>query len=60
MNLESCVLGPDSTCYRAACRYWDLTLQRCVYREVREQERRQRHADRFRDDRVEERIRVNK
>ena len=60
MNLESCVLGADSTCYREACRYWDLTLQRCAYRETREAERRQRHDDRFRDDGGEERIRISK
>ena len=58
MNDDECVLGPDSTCFQKACRYWDPQLQRCVYRETREQERKQRRDDRFKDDGVEERIRI--
>ncbi|MBA7540847.1 hypothetical protein ES705_33150 [subsurface metagenome] len=58
MNLDDCVLGRDSTCFQKACRYWDLQLQRCVYRQVKEGERRQRHADQFKDDQVQERIRI--
>ena len=55
---DECILGEDSTCYQAACCYWDLQLQRCVYRQVKEQERKKRHDDRFKDDGVEERIRI--
>ena len=60
MKENEWVLGADSPCYREACRYWDLKLQRCVYREMKEAERRQRHDDRFKDDGVEERIRILK
>lgn len=57
---DECVLGLDpAECpHRAACRYWDLTLRRCAYRETREAERKKRHDDRFRDDGVEERVRI--
>ncbi|MBA7562539.1 hypothetical protein ES708_04191 [subsurface metagenome] len=57
---RGCVLGAGSTCFRQACRYWDLPLQRCVYREMKEGERRQRHHDRFKDDQIEERIRITR
>lgn len=55
---DECVLGPDSTCYREACRYWDHILQTCIYCQMKEQERKKRHDDRFKDDQVQERIRI--
>jgi len=58
MMNEECVLGADSTCFQQACRYWDRTLQECFYRQMKEQERKQRHDARFKDDGVEERIRI--
>lgn len=57
-NENECVLGAGSPCYREVCRYWDRTLQECIYRQIKEQERKKRHDERFKDERVEERIRL--